>query len=188
MKHMQTRHTVLVADQDGTIEIGPDDLIKYATRANVIAAALMTRVAKLGFRLLSPDAPVWRRELYWRLGFPGPGLVDCVEMLSHAVRENRCLCQPITNHPHAPFSLNGQFVFDISYRGKTVQIWPSPHVFDDEFRQQVRTWQDAPDSAERQTFLNYKTRKVAQILTLPEETLLHAVMLDAGHLAMRENT
>ena len=52
----------------------------------------------------------------------GPGLMDCVELLSHAVRENRCLCQPITNHPHAPFSLNGQFVFDISYRGKTVQI------------------------------------------------------------------
>ncbi|MDO4796049.1 MAG: hypothetical protein Q4A28_08960 [Brachymonas sp.] len=179
MNELSSRHTVRVADQDGVIDIGPEDFIKYSTRANVIAAALMTRVAQLGFRLLSPDAPVWRRELYWRLGFPGPGLVDCVELLSHAVRENRCLCQPVTDHPHAPFSLKGQFVFEISYRGQTVQIWPSPQVFDDEFRQQVSTWQEAPDSADRQAFLAYKAHKVQQILSLPEEDLLHAVMLKA---------
>ncbi len=177
MKLLPSTHTVLVADQDGIIEIGPNDFIKYITHANVIAAALMTRVAQLGFRLLSPNAPVWRRDLYWRLGFPGPGLVDCVEMLSHAVRENRCLCQPVTDHPHAPFSLNGQLVFDISYRGKTVQIWPSPQVFDDEFRQQVSAWQDAPQCAERQAFLAYKARKVEQILSMPEDKLLHAVVL-----------
>jgi len=171
-------HTVLVADQDGVLEIGPDDLLKYTTRANVIAAALMIRVAQLGFRLLSPDEPVQRRELYWRLGFPGPGLVDCVEMLSHAVRENRCLCHPVTNHPHAPLSLNGQFVFEISYRGKTVQIWPDASVFDDEFRQQVGTWQNAPDSQQRQAFLNYKAGKVEQILALAEDDLLHGIRLD----------
>ena len=40
----------------------------------------MARVA--GLRLLSPEEPVQRRELYWRLGFPGPGMVDCVEVES----------------------------------------------------------------------------------------------------------
>ena len=69
------------------------------------------------------------------------------------MRENRCLCQPVTCHPHAPFSVRGQFVFEISYRGRAVQIWPSPQVFDDEFRQQVRAWQDAPDSPGRQACL-----------------------------------
>ena len=73
-------HIVRVADQDGVIEIGPADFIKYASHANAIAAALMVRVA--GLRLLSPEEPVQRRELYWRLGFPGPGLVDCVEVES----------------------------------------------------------------------------------------------------------
>ena len=60
------------------IEIGPADFIKYASHANAIAAALMARVA--GLRLLSPEEPAQRRELYWRLCFPGPGLVDCVEV------------------------------------------------------------------------------------------------------------
>lgn len=40
----------------------------------------MARVA--GLRLLSPEEPAQRRELYWRLGFPGPGMVDCVEVES----------------------------------------------------------------------------------------------------------
>ena len=48
-------------------------------------------------------------------------------------------------------------------------------MFDDEFRQQVSTWQDAPDSAARQAFLAYKARKVEQILQLPEEDLLYAL-------------
>ena len=73
-------HIVRVADQDGVIEIGPADFIKYASHANAITAALMARVA--GLRLLSPEEPVQRRELYWRLGFPGPGMVDCVEVES----------------------------------------------------------------------------------------------------------
>ena len=73
-------HIVRAADQDGVIEIGPADFIKYASHANAIAAALMARVA--GLRLLSPEEPVQWRELYWRLGFPGPGMVDCVEVES----------------------------------------------------------------------------------------------------------
>lgn len=164
---------ITVTDQDGDIRLTREDLLKYATQANVIAAALMIRVCRLAFSQLSPQSPVQRRKLYWRLGFPGPGLVDCVEIISHAVREGRCLQQPITNHPHAPFSLNGQFVFEITYNQKTIQIWPDASIFDDEFRTQVSTWQEKPASQQRQAFLDYKTLKVQQIMTLPEEKLLH---------------
>ena len=83
--------TVTVRDQDGDITLTRQDLLKYTTNANVIAAALMIRVSRYAFSLLSPQQPVMRRELYWSLGFPGPGIVDCVEILSHAVREGRCL-------------------------------------------------------------------------------------------------
>ena len=75
-------HIVRVANQDGVIEIGPADFIKYVSHVNAIAAALMARVAGLGLRLLSPEEPVQWRELYWWLGFPGPGMVDCVEVES----------------------------------------------------------------------------------------------------------
>ncbi len=82
---------VEVADQDGLIRFERQDLLKYASHANVIASALMIRLCAFAFAKLSPDAPVQRRQLYWRLGFPGPGLLDCVELISRAVREGRCL-------------------------------------------------------------------------------------------------
>jgi len=99
MRTGESPHVVRVADRDGVLELGFDDFLKYTTRANIIAAALITRVAGLGFRLLSPGEPVWRRDLYWRLGFPGAGLVDCVELLSHAVREGRCLVEALARGP-----------------------------------------------------------------------------------------
>ncbi len=164
-----------LADQDGEIVVSREDLLKYATRANVIAAALTIRVCSLAFSMLSPDAPVRRRELYWSLGFPGPGLVDCVEFLSHGVREGRCLQQPVFDHPEAPLALNGQMLFSIAYRGKKVLIWPNPEIFDDEFREQVATWQErGEDEAGRAQYLLYKEGKVKQIMSLPDADLLRA--------------
>lgn len=164
---------IIMSDQDGLIELTRKDLLKYSTQANVIAAALMIRVSSFAFNLLSPQGPVERRKLFWRLGFPGPGILDCVELISHAVRESRCLQQPVYNHPDAPFSVDGQFLFEISYDNKTIVVWPDKDVFDDEFRTQVRTWQDELPSAERQAFLDYKAKKVEQIMTLPDDKLLH---------------
>jgi hypothetical protein len=170
---MKDEPEIAVRDQDGEVRISREDLLKYTTQANVIAAALMIRVCRFAFPLLSPGAPPMRRRLYWRLGFPGAGLVDCVEMISHAAREGRCLQQPVTDHPAAPFSLDGQFVFDIAYEGRTLRLWPDAAVFDDEFRAQVGAWQDAPEGPERQAFLDYKAGKVREIMSLPDEVLLH---------------
>lgn len=170
---MNQELTITVTDQDGDITLSRQDLLNYTTHANVIAAALMIRVCHLAFTQLSPDAPVQRRKLYWRLGFPGDGLVDCVEMISHAVREGRCLQYPEFMHPDAPFSLNGQFVFEISYESKTIVVWPDKAIFDDAFRKQVRTWQEAPATEKRELFKEYKAQKVQEIMTLPVDELLH---------------
>lgn len=171
-------YTIEVADQDGVISITRHDLLKYTSFGNVIAAALMIRVSKLAFSLLSPDQPVERKRLYWTLGFCGPGILDCVEMISHAVREGRCLQKPTLDHPHAPHSIGGQFLFDISYNGQTVRLWPSAAVFDDEFRRQVLAWQDQPDSEGRKAFLQYKEGKVKQILALSDEELFTVQWLE----------
>lgn len=164
-------YVVQIQDQDGVIEITRQDLLNYTGYGNVIAAALMIRVCRHAFQLLSPDEPVNRRELYWALGFCGPGILDCVELVSHAVREGRCLQKPILNHPHAPASLGGQFVFDVMYRDRAVRLWPAKELFDDEFRQQVSTWQEQDGSDARQAFLDYKERKVKEILSYSEESL-----------------
>lgn len=164
-------------DRDGDIEIGYDDLLKYCTRANVIAAALMLRVSARAFVLLSPDEPVWRRELTWRLGFPGGGIIDCVEMLSHAVREGRCLADPAMPAEGAPPALPGHFIFKVGYRGRTATIIPSAQVFDDEFRARVSRWQDDEgDLQQRAPYLAYKQEKVASLLAMPDNDLFQACL------------
>lgn len=170
-------YSIQLTDQDGEITLTRQDLLNYTGPANVIAAALMIRVCHHAFGLLSPGQPVRRRQLYWTLGFPGPGLVDCVEMISHAVREGRCLQKPVTDHPYAPMSLGGQFLFDIAYQGKCLRLWPSPAIFDDEFRENVRHWQEQPASVERDAYLHYKARKVEQLLKTPAEALFEVQWL-----------
>ena len=98
---------IIVLDEDGEIRLGYDDLLKYTGPANVIASALMLRVGVCAFALLSPEKPVWRRSLTWRLGFPGPGILDCVEMISHATRDGRCLSEPDMPAEGAPRALPG---------------------------------------------------------------------------------
>lgn len=166
-----TEYTIELADQDGIIRLTRQDLLNYTGYGNVIAAALMIRVCRHAFDLLSPGEPVARRELYWTLGFNGPGILDCVELVSHAVREGRCLQKPMLDHPEAPMSIGGQFVFDITYRGMTLRLWPNPTIFDDEFRRQVSTWQVHPDAEARAAFLAYKDGKVAQLLSEPVDSL-----------------
>ena len=108
--------------------------------------------------LLSPGKPVERRKLYWIIWFPGDGILDCIEIISHAVREGRCLQKPELHHPEAPMSLVWQFVFDIAYQKKTVRIWPNIDVFDDEFRNPVSTWQEQAPSKERKSIWIRNTR------------------------------
>lgn len=170
--------SVTVSDRDGEIVLTREDLLKYATKENVIASALMIRLCRFAFGLLSPQEPVRRRELYWQVGFPGPGILDCVEMVSRAVREGRCLQNPTLTHPDtdAPTSLVGSFLFEINYRSKTLVVWPDRSVFDDEFRSQVSIWQAEEEGSEGyRSYLEYKEKKVQQIMAMPDEALFHSV-------------
>ena len=168
--------SVIVRDRDGDIVLTREDLLKYTTRENVIASALMIRLCRFAFSLLSPLEPVRRRELYWQVGFPGPGILDCIEMVSHAVRDGRCMQNPTLIHPgaDAPASLVGSFLFEIGYRGKTLVVWPDKSVLDDEFRSQVATCQTAEEGSEGYSvYLEYKAKKVQQIMVTMDDALFH---------------
>lgn len=166
---------LILRDKDGDIHLSYADLLKYCTYANVIAAALMLRVSAKAFALLSPGEPVWRRELTWRIGFPGGGILDCLEMISHAVREGRCLQDTDMPSEGSPLALPGHFIFKIGYRGKTATIIPSAEIFNDEFRAAVLRWQDAEgDAPGRAAYLAYKKGIADRILSLPDEVLFRA--------------
>lgn len=175
---MKEACTLVVQDQDGLIHLQREDLLKYTGPANPIAAALMLRLCIYAFARLSPHEPLWRRELYWQVGFPGPGILDGIEMVSHALREGRCLQNPTLRHAEAPWSVGGQFIFDIGYRGAVLRVWPDKAVFDDTFRAQVSRWQEAQDAG-RDAYLRYKQDKVRQIMTLDEEALFHHIWLQS---------
>ena len=166
-------------DKDGDLNVGYDDLLKYCTRANVVAAALMLRVSAGAFALLSPGEPVLRRELVWRLGFPGGGVLDCVEMISQAVREGRCLQEPTMPSEGAPAALPGHFIFKIGYRGRTATVVMSAAVFDDEFRARVTRWQDDDSDPEgRAAYLAYKRDLARRILDMPDDDLFRVRVED----------
>lgn len=162
--------SITVRDLTVDVTLTRDDLLKY-TPSNVIAASLMIRVTRLAFTLLSPEQPVMRRQLYWRLGYPGPGLLDCVELISHAVREGRCLQQPDLQQEGAPASLKGHFIFDVGYHTRWLRLWPSASVFDDTFRHWVSTWESRTTPG-RESYLAYKAQKAHEIMTADDATLL----------------
>lgn len=170
-----TEVSITVEDQDGVITLTREDFIKYATKANTIAAALMVRLCHYAFALLSPEAPVLRRKLYWTIGTSGQGFLDCIELISHAVREGRCLQKITTDHAEAPHTIYGQIIFAVNYNKKSLLVWPDKHVFDDEFRTQMITWQEAsPETQGRKDYLAFKDQKVKQIMSLPDAKLFHS--------------
>lgn len=104
---------------------------------------------------------------------PDTDLVDRVEMLSHAVREGRCLQRPVLDHPSAPLSVNGHMLFTLHYRGSPCVVWSDAGVFHDEFRRQMPAWQKAAENCSaRNEFLLYKDQKVERIMSLPDAELL----------------
>ena len=162
--------SITVRDRTADVTLTRDDLLKY-TPSNVIAASLMFRVARLAFALLSPEEPVIRHNLYWRLGYPGPGLLDCVELISHAVREGRCLQDPDLTQDGAPASVTGHFIFDVGYRSRWLRLWPSAAVFDNTFRHWVSTW-EGRNAPGKDAYLTYKAHKAHEIMTADDAALL----------------
>lgn len=171
-----TEYHITVQDKDGELVLTSQDLIKYTTKGNIIAAALMIRLCRFAFSQLSPQEAIQRRELYWQIAFPGPGILDCIEMISHAVREGRCLQNP-TLHYHGTNpakALVGSFLFEITYRHKTLIIWIDDTIFDDEFRAQVSYWQKCNENTEGYLeYLKYKASKVQQIMSFSDDILFH---------------
>jgi hypothetical protein len=161
-----------ICHQGADLVIGHDDLLKYTGRKNIIAAALSYRVLKWMLPTLSPDRPPERRHLLFRLGFAGPGLIDCFEMATRAQSDGRLTVDPDGAPPEAPPAPSGRFYFEGTYRERGCSAFPLPGFFPPDFVQLVCLYQEGGGTrSEQAAYLAMKEDVAATILMAADNDL-----------------
>ncbi|MCG8509619.1 MAG: hypothetical protein MI741_10380 [Rhodospirillales bacterium] len=161
-----------VAHEGTEIVIGHEDLLKYTGRHNVIAAALSYRLLKWMFSVLSPVIPPERSRLNFRIAFDGPGIIDCLEVVTRAQSQHRIHFDPLCARPEAPSAPNGKFYFEASYGEQFCAAYPRPNIFPANFVEKVELYQEGGGTAaEQAAYLRMKDRFAARILAMPLEQL-----------------
>jgi len=156
--------------------IGHDDLLKYTGRKNIIAAALSYRVLKWMFATLSPETPPEREDLRFRLGFAGPGIVDCFEMATRAQTEGRLVVDPHGAPAAAPAAPSGRFYFEGTYRRSGCAVFPYAEFFPPDFVELVSLYQEGAGTRDEQ----------AAYLAMKEDVATSILMAEGDDLFSRE--
>jgi hypothetical protein len=161
-----------VAHEGTEIAVGHEDLLKYTGRKNVIAAALCYRLMKWMFSVLSPGQAPERSMLNFRIAFNGPGIIDCLEVVTRAQSQHRILFDPFIARPEAPPAPTGKFYFEASYGEQFCSALPRAENFPPDFVDQVNKFQEGGGTAaEQAAYLRMKEKFAARILTMPVEKL-----------------
>ena len=180
------RHMLRVAHQGTEIAIGHDDLLRHTTGKNVVAAALCYRMMNWMFSALSPESPPERSRLLFRIAFDGPGIIDCLELVTGAKSDRRIRFDPHCAPPDAPPAPAGQFYFDASYGDRSCSAYPDRSVFPPSFVDQVRRFQDGGGTAaEQSAYQHMKEGFAAQILKTPVDSLFRTRVWSDGAAADR---
>lgn len=166
---------VAVRDIDGIVAIGRDDLVRYAGPGQVVASALCLRLFARAFADLSPDAPPNRDDIHVLVAFPGPGILDCVEMITRAVSRGRLNIDTRAGPAEAPPALAGRFYFEVSVGATARGYWLAEEFFTPQFVDQIRRHQDgAGTAAERADYLMAKHTLIGRLLGASDEDLFHS--------------
>lgn len=163
---------LVVADRDGLVAIGRDDLVRYAGPSQIVASALMLRLFARAFADLSPDAPPHRDAVTVLVAFPGDGILDCVEMITRARTRGRLVVDETAGPPEALPSIVGRFYFEVAIAGRRRGYWLKPGYFTDGFLAQIRRHQDGAGSAEeRADYQIAKHTLIGRLLGAPDDAL-----------------
>src|SRR5207237_5789890 len=103
--------TLVVLDQGESISISFDDLVKYHGRSSVAGVAHAFKAMERALPLLSPGEPPERYEISVESGFPGGGARDAFEMVTRAVKGDRCRLASEPDGAEAPGAPVGDFIF-----------------------------------------------------------------------------
>jgi hypothetical protein len=140
--------TIAVRERGSRIEFGWDDLIRYHGGGSPGGVAHAFKVMERAFALLDDDACPERREIEIRTAFGGPGARDAFEMVTRAVTGDRYVVDQKLARP-ALGRARERFVFELSYRGRTVALQVRDGFVTDEFVDLARTDPRSPDQERR---------------------------------------
>jgi hypothetical protein len=99
---------VTVADQDGQVAIGRDDLVRYAGPAQIVASALCLRLFARALEDLSLGVPPHRDSIRVLVAFPGDGILDCIEMITRARTRGHLIIDTEAGPADAPLARVGR--------------------------------------------------------------------------------
>ncbi len=157
-----------VAHHGSEIGFSYDDLLDYASRSNVVAAALCYRLLHWMFSGLSPGAPPERARIVFRVAFDGPGIIDCLGLVTGAKSDHRIHFDPRCAEPDAPLAPVGRFYFEATYGQWSCSAFPNPSIFPRGFVDRIRRSQDGSGTeAEQSAFRHMKQAFAARILNTP---------------------
>lgn len=166
-------HFILVAEREGVLAIGRDDLLKYTGPSQIIACTLSLRLFARAFADLSPGAPPRRESISVFSAFPGEGVIDCIEMITRACTIGaRLTIDPERAPPEAPAAPKGRFYFEITVAGRGMAYMVRPGFFDPPFVEMVTRFQDGSGSPQQQRdYLAFKHALIGRLMGAADDAL-----------------
>ena len=123
----------IVVNEDGRpLTFSVEDLNRYHGFGFPGGVAHAFKVMQRALPLLSPDAPVERREITIRTPFKGAGARDAFEMVTRATTEGRYTIEDALLALERGEILKG-YVFVLGYRGKSVKLVIREGIVREEF-------------------------------------------------------
>ena len=164
--------TLVVLDQDESISISFDDLLKYHGRSSIAGVAHAFKAMERAFPLLSPGEPPERQDITVESGFPGGGARDAFEMVTRAVTGDRYRLASEPAWTEAPEAPGGHFFFRLGYRGTVVELVARAGIVPEEFVQVA--CRESPTPAEAVRAQQLKEEMAERLVPMPAEEFYDA--------------
>ena len=163
----------IVVNEDGRpLTFSVEDLNRYHGFGFPGGVAHAFKVMQRALPLLSPDAPVERREITIRTPFKGAGARDAFEMVTRATTEGRYTIDDALLALERGEILKG-YVFVLGYRGKSVKLVIREGIVREEFILLGRKPDRTPEEDVRLAGL--KQDMVERLLRLPADEVYDPV-------------
>jgi hypothetical protein len=164
--------TLDVLDRGRLLAFSFDDLMKYHGPGSPGGVAQGFKVLERALPLLDPAGPCERREIHIRTAFGGPGARDAFELVTRAVTGDRFEIDMALARPERGRAME-RFVFELTYRERTVTLSVRDGIVPDEFIALARTDPRTPEQEQR--FAQLKEEMVAQVMPMPADEVYDAV-------------